>query len=173
MKRGNRLLFLMVVLFATDCLAQSVADVARKERERQKSANSRVTATNYGKNGTPAAAPAPAPGTTTTAAAKPSGPADNNGRDEKYWRTAFQTARDNAKRAEARVELLDLKIKQLNTDMLQYSSFYNREYRLGPEIAAAQKELEDARKESELAKKKIFDLEEELRKSGGPAGWAR
>ena len=71
------------------------------------------------------------------------------------------------------IQFLDLKIKQLNTDMLQYSSFYNREYRLGPDIAATQKELEDARKESELANKKIIDLEDELRKSGGPAGWAR
>src|SRR5262245_20169661 len=171
MKRSNLLLFFMVVLFAADCLAQSVADIARQERERQKSAKSRVVATSYGTSNIASTATKPVPAATATE--KPGAATANNGKDEKYWRAAFQTARDNAKRAAARVELLDLKIKQLNTDMLQYSSFYNREYRLGPDIAAAQKELEDARKESELAQKKITDLEEELRKSGGPAGWAR
>ena len=172
MKRGNLLLFLMLGLFAADCLAQSVADIARQERERQRSAKSRVVATSYGTTGSLSTDTKPAPAAS-TATEKPSGPTANNGKDEKFWRTAFQNARDNAKRAAARVEILDLKVKQLNTDMLQYSSFYNREYRLGPEIAATQKELEDARKESELANKKIIDLEDELRKSGGPAGWAR
>jgi hypothetical protein len=171
MKRRSLFLFLMLALFAANGLAQSVADIARTERERQKSAKSRVVATSYGTTtGSLSTATKPAPGTTPD---KPSGPPANNGKDEKFWRTAFQNARDNAKRAAARVEILDLKIKQLNTDMLQYSSFYNREYRLGPEIAATQKELEDARKESELANKKIIDLEDELRKSGGQAGWAR
>ena len=57
--------------------------------------------------------------------------------------------------------------------LLQLSSFYNREYRLGPELTAAQNELEAAKKDAEQANKKVSDLEDELRRSGGPAGWAR
>jgi len=116
---------------------------------------------------------APGAAANAAAAAKPLGVTDSKGRDEKSWRAAFQAARDNVKRSEARLELLDLRIKDLNKQMLQLSSFYNREYRMGPELTAAQKDIEDARKDVELARKTIADLEEELRRSGGPAGWSR
>ena len=171
---------LIVLTFVVNCFAQSVADIARKERERQRVTKSRVV-TGVG---TLRPAPVtPAPGTaptttaqtagTTTTPAKPSGATDNQGRDEQFWRTAFQKARDDAKRAEARVALLDLKVKDLNTQLMRQGDVYNRERRIGPEIAAAQKELDDARRDAEQATKTITDLEESLRKSGGPAGWAR
>jgi methylphosphotriester-DNA--protein-cysteine methyltransferase len=101
------------------------------------------------------------------------GPFDNKGRDEKYWRTEFQKARDALKKAEDSAQLLDLKIKELNTQLLRQSDMYNREYRLGPEIAATQQQLDDAHKQVEEANKRISDLQDELRRSGGPAGWAR
>jgi hypothetical protein len=166
---------LLVLTFAVNCFAQSVADIARKERERQKSAQSKILVTGRGTTTAPtttdstaAAPPAAAP-----TAAKPGEILDNRGRDEKYWRAAFQKARDDAKRAEARAELLDLKLKELNTQLLRQTDVYNRENRIGPGITATQKELENARIEAEQSKKRIKDLEEELRKSGGPAGWAR
>jgi hypothetical protein len=160
--------------------AQSVADVARTERERQKASNSKVAITG---TGAPAAAPddaaskppaaSAAPATSEAAPSKTTELTDNKGHNEKYWRAAFQKARDDAKRADSRVELFDLKMKDLNTQLLRQSDIYNREYRLGSEMTSVQKELDDARKEAEQAKKKISDLEDELRKSGGPAGWAR
>lgn len=168
-------LLLLVLTFALDCFAQSLADVARKERERQRAAHSKVVVTGTGTTATiaPTSSAKPAPPTASNSAAKPVAVTDNKGRDEKYWRTTFQKARDDLKRAEARVEILDLRVKDLNTQLLRRSDIYNRENRLGPEIAAAQKDLEDARKEAEQAKKKITDLEDELRRSGGPAGWGR
>jgi predicted RNase H-like nuclease (RuvC/YqgF family) len=168
-------LSLVVFIVAADSFAQTLADAARKERQRQQAARSKVVVTNSAKTG---AAPAPttaAPSSTPDqqAASKPATITDNKGRDEKYWRAAFQQARDDVKRAEARVEVLDLRLKNLNTLLLRQSDIYNREYRLAPEITAAQKELEDARKEVEQSKKKVTDLEDELRRSGGLPGWAR
>ena len=169
---------LLILTFSLDCFAQSVADVARKERERHKSTKSTIVVTGSGTSATASpsttrSTPAEPTAASTTSAAKPSELIDNKGRNETFWRAAFQRARDDVKRAEARAQLLDLKLKDLNTQLLRQSEVYNRENRIGLEITTTQKELEDARKEVEQAKKKIGDLEEELRRSGGPAGWAR
>jgi hypothetical protein len=179
----RRLMALLILMSAADCYSQStltVADIARRERQRQRGITSRIIISNTSTPAAPAQTPTPgtvpvAPGAAANAAgaAKPVGVTDSKGRDEKSWRAAFQVARDNVKRAEARLELLDLRIKDLNKQMLQLSSFYNREYRMGPELTAAQKDIEDARKDVELSKKTVADLEEELRRSGGPAGWSR
>ena len=77
------------------------------------------------------------------------------------------------KRAEEKAQLLDLRVKDLNSQLLNRSDIYNRENQLGPQITAAQMQLEDARVEAEQAKKKVTDLEDELRRAGGPPGWAR
>jgi hypothetical protein len=169
---------LVIYLFGINSFAQNVAEIARKERERQKASRSRVVISSS--TGTTTTAPQAAGSSTSdaaapaaTAAAKPAGPTDNQGRDEKFWRAAFQKARDDAKRADERVILLDLKQKDLNTQLLRQSDVYNRENRIGAELTASQNDLDAARKEAEQAKKKITDLEEQLRRSGGPAGWAR
>ena len=171
--------FLCLFAFALDCTAQTVADIARKERERQKRLHSTVvvaggvTTPTSAATSTNAASTNPAGTSTNAEAPKPVGPVDNKGRDEKYWRTEFQKARDTLKKAEDNAQLLDLKVKQLNTQLLRQSDMYNREYRLGPEITDTQKQLDDAHKQVDEANKRISDLEDELRRSGGPPGWAR
>ena len=171
--RGGILFILLLLAFALDCSAQTLADVARQERERRKRLHSQVvvasgttttTTASTGSTGSTAAVVAPA---------APAGPTDNKSRDEKYWRAQFQKARDDVRKAEERVQLLDLKVKELNTQVLRQSDVYNREYRLGPEIADAQKQLDESRKAVDQAKKKITDLEDELRRSGGLPAWAR
>jgi len=168
----SNLVCFLLLGFALDCSAQSVVDAARKERERQKNARSTLTITGTTArtsitNSSASATLTPPP------VVKPVTPVDNKGRNEQYWRAAFQKARDEQKRSDERVQLLELKIKELNTQLLRQSDIYNRENRLGSEITEAQKQLEDARKESEQARQKINDLEDELRKSGGLPGWAR
>jgi len=169
---------LLLAAFALDCSAQTLADVARRERERQQRVHSAVviangvTTTTAASTSSTAAAASTAPATSPTEA-KPAGPTDNKGHDEKYWRTQFQKARADLKAAEDKTQVLDLKIKELNTQLLRQSDVYNRENRLGPEITDAQKQQDEARKQVDQAKKKITDLEDELRRSGGPAGWAR
>ena len=173
MKKG--IFAFLVLTFALDCFSQSLADAARKERERQRTSKSKVVVIGWG---TTASTVKTQSANAATAAEAPTAPkpftiTDNKGRDEKFWRTAFQNAREDVKRAEARVEILDLRLKGLNTQLLQQSDIYNRENRIGAETTAAQQALEEGRKDLEQARKKVVDLEDELRRSGGPAGWAR
>jgi phage-related minor tail protein len=177
----------LFLIFGSNLFAQTLADIARQERQRQKAATSKVTVgpspggvttTTTTATTTPtAAAPAPAAAgqeqKEKPESATPAEVTDNQGRGEKYWRTAFQQARDDLRRAEMQVQIMDLRIKELNTAKLQRSDIYNRELRLDPEITAAQLQLENAQKAVEASQKKIADLEEELRRSGGLPGWAR
>jgi predicted RNase H-like nuclease (RuvC/YqgF family) len=174
---------LALFLFALDCSAQKLGDIARQERARQKRLHSTVvvvsgaTTSVAATSSTTAAVatpPSATPPTTPPSATAPTAAVDNKGqRDEKYWRTQFDNARAALKKAQDNVQLLDLKTKDLNTQMLRQSDMYNREYRLGPQIAETQKQLDDANKQVDDAKKKIADLEDELRRAGGPPGWSR
>jgi DNA repair exonuclease SbcCD ATPase subunit len=149
--------------------AQSLADAARKERERQKEVQGKVVTFT----GTGAATTTTVNTSGTAAEIKPFVQKDNNGRDEKYWKKLFDQARSDLKSAEDRVQLLDSKTNNLNTDLLNRSDIYNKENRVGAAISAAQKDLDSARADVEKAQKRISDLEDELHKAGGPAGWAR
>jgi hypothetical protein len=153
--------------------AQSLADAARKERARQKEVQKEVksTVTTFSAQG--AATTTTTTTSSTTQEVKPFELKDNNGNNEKYWRKQFDEARADLKRAEDKVQVLNEKIKGLNTAILNRSDIYNRENVLGAEVTKNQKELEDAQKDVEKARQKISDLEDELRKAGGPAGWAR
>jgi DNA repair exonuclease SbcCD ATPase subunit len=165
----------LLCLFSLDCFGQSLADVARKERERQKQTQPQ-TKTVIVESGVTATTTAGTSATTETAPLPmltPGGFKDNNGHDEKYWRDRFQQARNDAKRAEARVQLLENKLKEFNTQYLNRTDIYNRENVVGKEIGDTQKQLDDAHKEADQANQKITDLEDELHKAGGPAGWAR
>ena len=156
--------------FAASGFSQSIADAARRERDRQRQTKSKITILGSGSRTTTTATDTP---TTTASSVKPVVPTDAQGRDEKYWRAAFQQAREDVKRAEQKAAVLDLRLKELNTEMLRQSDVYNRENRFGPEIVSTQKQLEAARKAEEQGKKKLSDLEDDLRKSGGLPGWAR
>jgi chromosome segregation ATPase len=174
MKRVLWMTITVQLFFGAYASAQSIADAARKERERQKEVHSVVTVT-----GTTATTASGTASTNASAAAEPAaagkatGPTDNYGHDEKYWRTTFQKARDAIKKADEKSQLLDLKVKDLNTQLLRRDDIYNKENRLGPEITATQKQLDDARAEAAQARQRIPDLEDELRKAGGPPGWSR
>ena len=169
--------------------AQTIADLARRERERKKGDESKAVLTNA----TAAAAKASQSTSVTTgtppaadkdkgkdkesqaAGAKPAAPGvqtDNKGRDEKYWRAAFDKAREEVKRAQGKVTVLDLKMNDL-TSQLYREGRYNREMDIREQIAKTQQEQATAREELDGSQKKLSDLEDELRRSGGPPGWAR
>jgi chromosome segregation ATPase len=170
----STILGIFLLAFTISGFAQSVVDVARQERERQRNASSKVVVTGRGTTSTVTSSSPPNTATQApSSAAKPIETTDNQGRNEKYWRDSFQSARDELARAEARAQILDLQVKELNTQLFRQSDMYNREYRILPAITATQKELDDARNGVERARKKIADLQEELRRSAGPAGWAR
>jgi hypothetical protein len=167
----------LLLAFTVETSAQSLADVARRERARQQ----RVQPKNKGiyTNATAAGGTAKpgtvAPGATAASAPvpKPSGPANSQVHDEAYWREAFQKVRADIKRAEEKVQILEVKVNDLNTQLLRQSDIFNREGVLGPQITAAQKELDAAKEEVQQGRNKLATLELELQRSGGLPGWAR
>jgi hypothetical protein len=166
-------IFVALCLCSLDCFAQSLADVARKERERQKQTATKNVIVESGVATTTAAGTSATTETAPLPVLTPGEFKDNAGHNEKYWRDRFQQARNDAKRAEARVQLLENKLKELNTQYLNRTDIFNREGVVGKEIADTQKQLDDAHKEADQANKKISDLEDELHRAGGPPGWAR
>src|SRR5215469_1861444 len=92
-------LLVLLCLFSLNCFGQSLADVARKERERQKQTQPQKKAVIV-ESGVPATTTAGTSSTSETAqlpVLTPGGLKDNNGHDEKYWRDRFQQARNDAK----------------------------------------------------------------------------
>jgi hypothetical protein len=160
---------------------QTLADMARRERARKSTIHSGEVYTNESVKAAPGQAnpkaiepikqqqAKPDAGKDN---AKPSGPTDNKGRDEKYWREAFDKARQALKRSEDKLRLLDLKMTDLSSQLLR-ESVYSREMALRAEIDKTTKDQALARADVAVSQQKIRDLEDELRRSGGLPGWAR
>jgi hypothetical protein len=145
--------------------AQTIADVARQERERRKAVESE---TSESIPVVTSVTPASTVGSTVTTRvktataneeSKSTGPTDLQGHDEKYWRPKFDEARLAVKSAEDNLKLLDLKIA--NSILVRGSSA----------IATYERDL--ARKALADVQQKMADLEDQLRRSGGLPGWSR
>ncbi|HET9216034.1 MAG TPA: hypothetical protein VFR18_03595 [Terriglobia bacterium] len=188
---------LWVVIFAvcsSVCAhAQTIADVARRERAARGADQSGVSITNASLKKKPAGVteekpaaqtatpPKPAPPTTSAAAtpapaaAAPAtaAPAAQPAADaeEKAWRAKFETARTDVRRAENQVALAQLELNSANRDYLTRS--YDPDGRGLAAIAAAKQKLADANTAVASAKAKLTQLEEDLRRANGPPGWAR
>jgi hypothetical protein len=179
MKRAACLIILMSLVF--EARAQTLADFARMERQRQQGSTSRVyTNDNIASSAgvTPEAVPPvsdqqPAETAEVEAKAQPSGPLDNKGRGEQYWRNAFTDARTELKRAEDLGQVLENGRSELNTQLLRQSNVFNADVVIRTQITAIEVRLADTRKQADAARQKIADLEEELRRSNGLPGWAR
>jgi len=182
---------LWVVTLALCCSeyasAQTIADVARRERARQQPQSNvsitnadlkkktPVTLTEEKKPGetqatAPAATNTAAPAPSTTQAPTPT-PASSDTRDEKWWREKFDAARTDIRRAENQVALAQLELNSANRD------YQTRSYDPGnvglTTIATAQRKLDDANRAVTAGRAKLAQLENDLRQAGAPAGWAR
>jgi predicted RNase H-like nuclease (RuvC/YqgF family) len=166
------------VSFSTFVHAQSVADFARQERARRGGSEAKIKISNENLSTKPQAAPATDAKPAAEQGAAPETPAatkvtDRKGRDEKWWHTAFEEARSDLKHAEDQIKVLQLKLNQTHMDYLQKTDMYNREMRLAAEITDLNNQMDAEQKKADAARKKIEDLEDELRRSGGLPGWAR
>ena len=92
-------------------------------------------------------------------------------RDEKWWREKFEAARTDIRRAENQAAVAQLELNSANRDYLTRS--YDPDGRGPAAVAAATKKLEDTNAAVAAARAKLTQLEEELRRAGAPAGWAR
>jgi hypothetical protein len=92
---------------------------------------------------------------------------------EKEYRDKFKQLRDVQAYEEKRLDVLQ---RELNLMQTQYYSDPNvamREQTFRSQINQRTQEIEQQKGAVEKAKKAVADLEEELRKKGLPAGWAR
>lgn len=196
MVRMARIVVFVVVLVLswTSVSAQSLADIARAEEARRKSA--KTPAKVYTNDDlkplgdSPTVAP-PAPAT--ASAGKPASPTDAKPadskaadataaeakkgegaavRDEKFWRDRISAARTAVTRGKAFVDALQSQINGLTTEFVNMDDPAKR--------AVIEKKRIEAIAEQDRLKKEIDDqtraiaaIEEEARREGVPAGWLR
>jgi hypothetical protein len=157
--------------------AQSLADLASKEKEKRGQNNApRRVYTNEDLRKyedsraelTTSPAPEAAPSESRTTA-RLSLTADDS--DERLWSKRFIEARGRVQETKAQGETLQAKLNDLNLKLLRQSDVYDRENVYTPLIAQTREQLEKNKADAAAAEQALEDLREELRKSGQPAGW--
>jgi hypothetical protein len=172
--------------------AQTIADIARQERAKRQAGQKSVVITNETlgikptdgtevkqatepkAEGAPDATASPAaPGAAVPAQAQaPAQPAaQTETRDEKWWRAKYEEARTEVRRAENQAAVAQLELNSANRDFLTRS--YDPDGRGPAAVAAATKRLAETNAAVAAARAKVAGLDEELRRAGAPAGWAR
>jgi hypothetical protein len=186
----------VVLLGGTFARAQSLADLAKKEEERRKATAgpSKVyTNEDLKKYPTPPPTPAPTEGQPAANAgaapavpppgdpnapdaSKPADPskpaAQEDKKDEAYWKGLITSARTKLERDESYLEALQSRINALTND------FYSRDDPAQRAVIETQRnkalnELERLKKDVSDGKANIVKIQEDARKEGVPPGWLR
>lgn len=166
---------LLSLLPALPGLCQSLADLAKKEREKQQGKSKKVY-TNDDLNkyenlqSSVPATPTPQPSDTTSKSAKSAltGPDDSS---ERAWSKRFIEAKARVQESKTNAEALQTKLNDLNMKLLRQSDVFDRENLYAPLIAQAKQQIEANKTEAVAAQQALEDLRDELRKSGNPASW--
>ena len=191
MKRFIAIAVTLVVASSSAAFAQasstvSLAEVARQEEARRKSAKK---ATRVITNASLAAADAPAApsvppatpasGNTTPANASPTisggtapklDPAEM--KDQAYWQGRISKARTELSRTQMFADSLQTKINSLRTDFTNRDNRVERE-KIQQDLNTALAELERLKKEIDTQIKAIAAIEDEARRANVPSGWLR
>lgn len=178
---------LLVAALASFGYSQSLAEIAKKEKERREAVKGQTKvitpqqAAKYqsGPVTTTTAPPGaatekPAAEKNATAAEKPASdePLDFQGRPESFWKQSFADARQKIKDLENESNVIVLKLNDLQNRFYRESDGY-RQQEIQREI---QKTIyaQDLNKEKlSQARDALADLEKEARKSGALPGWIR
>ena len=166
---------LLSLLPALPGLCQSLADLAKKEREKQQGKSKKVY-TNDDLNkyenlqSSVPATPTAQPSDTTSKSAKSAltGPDDSS---ERAWSKRFIEAKARVQESKTNAEALQTKLNDLNMKLLRQSDVFDRENVYAPLIAQAKQQIEANKTEAVAAQQALEDLRDELRKSGNPASW--
>ncbi len=164
-------------------LGQTLADVAKKEEERRKTAKpADKTYTNKDLGTLPAGTPPPPqpakPAASTDPAAKETEkPADQEKekepvKDQAYWAGRMKELQTQLQRDQTYVDALQTRVNSLATDFVNRDDPAQRGV-LSSERQKALGELDRLKKQIEATKKAIADLEEEARRANVPPGWLR
>ena len=166
---------LLSLLPAVPGHCQSLADLAKKEREKQQGKPRKVY-TNDDLNkyedlrssvpATPAAQASDNAGKSSKLML--AGPDDSS---ERAWSKRFIEAKARVRDSKANAEALQTKLNDLNMKLLRQSDVLDRENVYGPLIAQAKQQIEENKAEIAAAQQGLEDLREELRKTGNPVSW--
>ncbi len=161
---------------------QTLADVAKKEEERRKTAKpADKTYTNKDLGTLPPGTPSPTPAkpaASTDAAAKETGkPAEQEKekepvKDQAYWAGRMKELQTQLQRDQTYVDALQTRVNSLATDFVNRDDPAQRAV-LAKERQKALGELDRLKKQIEATNKAIADLEEEARRANVPPGWLR
>lgn len=179
-------------LLATPALAQSLAEVAKKQEEQRKEGKS---APKVYTNGDLKAVPPPASGaapssdadTPAADAASASSPADKDAaaaetpaakpaagdtRDRAYWNKRIAAAREQLERDRVMLDAMQSRINVLTMDFINRDDPAQRG-KIANDRDRAMLELERLQKTVAAGEKAIPAIEEEARRAGVPPGWLR
>jgi hypothetical protein len=169
----------------------SLAEIARKEAERRKTAKEAkivITEKNLPESARKPASTAvpadpnqsaqageqkPAPAGSAAAGAAPAAaaaPAGDQG--ETLWRGRITQARETLRRNEVFLQALQTRVNSLAMDYFGRDDPYQK-MKLAGERDQAIQEMEKVKADIEASKKQVADIEEEARKAGVPPGWLR
>jgi hypothetical protein len=160
----------------------SLAEVARKEAERRKTAKDAkkvITAKDLPES---ARKPVVPPTTAEAGAAQtgepkpsstppPGAPAADDNKGEEYWRGRITQARESLRRNGVFLDALQNRVNGLTADASRDDPYQRATIVEDRQKALA--EIERVKADIELSKKQIADIEEEARKAGVPPGWLR
>lgn len=171
----------MMFLPAVAVFAQSLADLANKERERRQAIrNDRViTPDEVAKFSTgpsksepdaePDAEPEK-PASKEKSAAAAVEPVDFQGRTESYWRKTMADARKKVEDLEREANVITLRISDLQNKFYSEDNGFAREG-IQREIQKSYYEQDKNKEELAKAREALRDLQNEARKSGALPGW--
>ena len=171
-----------ILLGRAPVAGQTLADVAKKEEERRKTAKpADKTYTNKDLGtlppGTPSPTPAKPPASTDAAAKETGKPAEQEKekepvKDQAYWAGRMKELQTQLQRDQTYVDALQTRVNSLATDFVNRDDPAQRAV-LAKERQTALGELDRLQKQIETTNKAIADLEEEARRANVPPGWLR
>jgi parvulin-like peptidyl-prolyl isomerase len=164
---------------AQDQSTDDVAAAARRSREQQKNApKPKKVVTNDDFPATPP--PQPSGDAKATTGGKQDGDqtaaelaAENDPKNEVYWRKRFQKLRDKLAQSEKELDILQ---RNLDKNQVQYYSDPQKalmQQHDRSDINEGTAKIDAKKKEVDSLKQQLSDLEDDLRKAGGDPGWAR
>lgn len=178
---------LVAVLLPVGSMAQSLADVARKEEERRKAikgsgkvyTNDDLVRTREGSappasDATSAPAGGAANATPNAATEKPGEkPAvTDETKTEPYWKKRMTTAQEQLNRNKVLQVALEGRVNGLNAEIVNMDNPYQRTV-LQENLKTAMIELERVKRDIVAGTKAVADIQEEARKANIPPGWLR
>lgn len=178
-----------LVAFAQVSSTVPLAEVARKEEERRKSAKKAtrvITNANLGADevnlppkgmptfaGSSNATPSnTSPGSPTIPGGKAEPIDPGAKKDQAHWQGRMAAAREQVRQTTLFADSLQTRINSLRTDFVNRDNRVERE-KIQQDLNNALAELERLKKELDKHQKAITAIEDEARRAGVPAGWLR